>query len=80
MSQRYLAVNEEVDVILNLKVTLKQLSNHDGFENVSLYYVFEEFRNEIKEYLKNKIVGEFHSITDLSEIVDSVQIEVEEIK
>lgn len=80
MSQRYLSVNEEVEVTLNLKVTLTQLSNHDGFDNVSLYYVFEEFRTEIKEHLKNKIVGEFYSVTDLSNIVDSVEFEVEEIK
>ncbi len=76
MSQRTEHLNEKINIALDLKVTLKRLSNHNGFFDGQVVKSTEEFKEVIKEDLIKKVCGEY-SMEEILFSVDFVDYDVE---
>ncbi len=76
MSQKIEQVNEEINIKLDLKVTLKRLSNHDGFSDGQVAKATEEFKEIIKEDLLKQVCNEY-SMEEILFSVDFVDYDVE---
>jgi hypothetical protein len=59
MSQRTKNVDEEILINLQVNVTLKSFSNHNGFNDKQIDQAKEEFKDEIMKHLTNKLVDEY---------------------
>ena len=76
MSQRTKNVDEEMLVNLQVKVTLKSFSNHNGFNDEQVEQAKEEFKYEIKNHLADKLGGEYEMEEFLCS-VDFVNYEID---
>lgn len=76
MSQRTHVVNDELIINLQLKVSLKSFSNHDGFSNEQIETAITEFKEQIKLELESKLISEYQQ-QDFLNTVDFVNYEVE---
>ena len=76
MSQRTENVDEEILINLQVKVTLKSLSNHDGFFEGQVEKAKEEFKEEIEKELINKLADDYQ-MQEMLQSVDFVNYEVD---
>ena len=76
MSQRTEHLNEEINITLDLKVTLKRLSNHNGFSDGQVAKATEEFKEVIKQDLLKQVCDEY-SMEEILFSVDFVDYDVE---
>lgn len=60
MANRHYPINEEIEVTLKLKVTIKQCSDYGYLNELQLADKVTDFKNEIKEHLENKIKNEYY--------------------
>lgn len=79
MSQRSLEINKEIDINLHLTITLKSISNHDGFTNSQVNNAIEEFQEKIQNEILQKITKEYQQEEFLN-TVDFVNYNIEEFK
>ena len=75
MSQISKNVNQEIIVELELKITINSFSNHNGFKDGQIKQAIEEFREQIKNQLENKVNGEFQQ-QEFLQSVDYVSYDV----
>mgnify|MGYP003625354177 CR=1 FL=1 len=75
MSQRTKNIDEEVIINLQVNVTLKSFSNHNGFNDKQIEQAKEEFKDEIMKHLTNKLVDEYQ-MEEFLYSVDFVNYEV----
>ena len=59
MSLRSKLITQELPVTLELIVTLKSFTTHDGFREGQLQRAIEEFKEKIEEEILSKIVDNF---------------------
>jgi hypothetical protein len=59
MSQRSKNVDEEMLINLQVNVSLKSFSNHNGFKEGQIEQAKEEFKDEIMKHLTNKLADEY---------------------
>ena len=59
MSQRIKNVDEEMLINLQVNVSLKSFSNHNGFKEGQVEQAKEEFKDEIMKHLINKLADEY---------------------
>lgn len=76
MSQRTEHLNEEINITLDLKVTLTRLSNHNGFSDGQVAKATEEFKEVIKQDLLKQVCDEY-SMEEILFSVDFVDYDVE---
>lgn len=76
MSQRSQTVDETILINLQVKVSLKSFSNHDGFKNGQIEKAIEEFKDEISNVLCYNLEDEYF-LQEFLLTVDYVQFEVE---
>lgn len=76
MSQRRKNIGESMIINLQLKVTLKYFSNHDGFKEGQIEKAIEEFKEEIAKELTNKLADEYQ-MQEFLYSVDFVDYEVD---
>lgn len=76
MSQRTKNVDEEMIINLQVNVTLKSFSNHNGFNNEQIEKAKEEFKDEIMRHLTNKLANEYQ-MDEFLYSVDFVNYEVD---
>lgn len=76
MSQKTEHLNEEINIKLDLKVTLKRLSNHNGFFDGQVAKATEEFKEVIKDDLLKQVCDEY-SMEEILFSVDFVAYNVE---
>jgi hypothetical protein len=76
MSQQTHVVNDELIVNLQIKVSLKSFSNHDGFFDEQIETAITEFKEKIKLELESKLISEYQQ-QDFLNTVDFVNYEVE---
>ena len=60
MANRHYPINEEIEVTLKLKVTIKQCSNYHHLNELQIADNVTDFKNEIREHLENKIKDEYY--------------------
>lgn len=75
MSQRTENVNEDMIINLQVKVIIKQFSNHNGFGKGQIDRAIEEFKDEISKELLHKITDDFQ-MQEFLQSVDFVDYEV----
>ena len=75
MSQRTENVNEDMIINLQVKVTIKSFSNHNGFGVGRIDRAIEEFKDEISNELLSKISNDFQ-MQEFLQSVDFVDYEV----
>jgi hypothetical protein len=76
MSQRTENVDEEMLINLQVNVTLKSFSNHDGFSDKQVEKAKEEFKDEIMKHLTNKLADDYQ-MEEFLYSVDFVNYEVD---
>lgn len=76
MSQRTKNVDEEMLINLQVNVTLKSFSNHNGFNDKQIEQAKEEFKDEIMKHLTNKLSDEYQ-MEEFLYSVDFVNYEVD---
>lgn len=77
MSQRTATIeDQEIVVMLELKVTLKSFSNHDGYTENQVDEAIDEFRTSVRKELEKKVVNEYQ-MEEFLYGVDFVDYEVE---
>jgi len=76
MSQRTREIDESVLINLQVNVTLKSFSNHDGFTEDQVKNAIEEFKGEIAKELTNKIADDYQ-MQEFLYSVDFVDYEVD---
>ena len=76
MSQRTKNVDEEIPINLQVNVTLKSFSNHNGFNDKQIEQAKEEFKDEIMKHLTNKLSDEYQ-MEEFLYSVDFVNYEVD---
>lgn len=76
MSQRTREIDESVLINLQVNVTLKSFSNHDGFTEDQVKNAIEEFKDEIAKELTNKIADDYQ-MQEFLYSVDFVNYEVD---
>lgn len=76
MSQRRKNVDEEMLINLQVKVTLKSFSNHNGFREGQIQRAKEEFKDEIMKHLINKLSDEYQ-MDEFLYSVDFVNYEID---
>lgn len=76
MSQRTENIKEEIIVDLKFKVTIKSFSNHNGFSQGQIEKAIEEFKENIKKELEDKLDNEFWQ-QEFLQTVDFVNYKVE---
>jgi len=60
MANKHYQINEEFEVTLKLKVTIKQCSNYNHLNELQIADNVTDFKNEIKEHIENKIKDEYY--------------------
>lgn len=75
MSQISKTVNQDIIVELELKVTINSFSNNNGFKDGQINQAIEEFREQIKNQLENKVNGGFQQ-QEFLQSVDYVSYDV----
>ena len=78
MSQRIKNVDEEMLISLQVNVSLKSFSHHNGFKEGQIEKAKEEFKDEITKHLTNKLSDEWQ-MEEFLYSVDFVNYEVESI-
>ena len=76
MSQRIKNVDESMLINLQVNVTLKSFSNHNGFNDKQIEQAKEEFKDEIMKHLTNKLVDDYQ-MEEFLYSVDFVNYEVD---
>ena len=76
MSQRIKNVDEEMIINLQLNVSLKSFSNHNGFKEGQIEQAKEEFKDEIMKHLTNKLSDKYQ-MEEFLYSVDFVNYEVD---
>ena len=59
MSQRIKNVDEAMLINLQVNVTLKSFSNHNGFKDDQIDQAKQEFKDEIMKHLLSKLADEY---------------------
>lgn len=76
MAQRIKNVDESMLIKLQVNVTLKSFSNHNGFNSKQIEQAKEEFKDEIMRHLLNKLTGDYQ-MEEFLYSVDFVNYEVD---
>ncbi len=75
MAQRYIDINEEINITLKLKVNLTKLSDYKHFGEEQKQNAIDEFKTNIGLHLKNKLIDNV-SQDDFLQSIDFVNYEV----
>lgn len=75
MSQRNHSVDETILINLQVKVSLEEFSNHNGFKDGQIEKAIEEFKDEITNELYYKLENTYYQ-QEFLQTVDYVQFEV----
>ena len=75
MSQRIHNLEKEITIDLNFKVTIKSVSNHNGFSEKQIENAIEEFKEKIQKQIEYKVNGGYYQEEFLNS-VDFVNYEV----
>jgi len=75
MSQRTENVNEDMIVNLQVKVSIKSFSNHNGFGAGQINRAIDEFKEKIQKHLINMITEDYQ-MSEMLYSTDFVDFEV----
>ena len=76
MSQRIKYVDEKMLINLEVNVSLKSFSNHNGFKEGQVEQAKEEFKDGIMKHLISKLADEYY-MEDFLYSVDFVSYEID---
>lgn len=76
MSLKTKDINQEMNITLNLKVTIDSFLNHNGFTDKQIENAIEEFKEEIQKEIEHNLCGQYE-VQEFLQTVDFVNYTIE---